>query len=246
MSAINYVYNQGCGRISPSVMTGEAMRKNTLGLGGDGDDVGFVEAVGAAFGITFDKEPETWSTFGDVFDTICRHMQPVDRGALPCLSASAYRRLRRAIVGIRPNSDVRPDTPLKELIGHEGVSHWWRGLERDTGLNLPRLTVANWAALLFFGLLFAVPGVAVVNGLPGWMAVLFPACWLFALRWLPSRPPVRTVGDLARAVAALNAKAMSEMHGTMRTRDVWDSLVWIAREISGHKGPIDRETTLLA
>jgi hypothetical protein len=220
--------------------------KNTLGLGGDWDDVEFIEAVEAAFGIALDKEPESWSTFGDVFDTVCRHVQPVERGPFPCLSASAYRRLRSAIVAIRPNSDVRPDTPLKNLIGNDDVSGWWRGLERNTGLRLPRLAVAGWATLLFFALWLAIPGVVIVNDLPGWMAVILPTLWLFAFRWLPSRPPVRTVGDLARAVAVLNAKGMSARHGAIRTRDVWDSLVWIARDVSAHNGPIDRKTTLLA
>ena len=220
--------------------------KNTLGLGGDGDDVEFVETIEAAYGITFPEGPQTWSTFGDVFDAVCRHVQPVDRGPFPCLTASAYRRIRQAILKVRPDLDVRPDTPLKILMGHGGVEAWWRGLERGTRLRLPALRLSNWSGLLLLVLLFAVPGVVVVNGLPGWIAILSPMFVLFAVRWLPARPSVQTVGELARSVGALNAKSLSQPHGAIRTRDVWDSLVGIARDISGHKEPIDRETALMA
>jgi hypothetical protein len=73
------------------------MAKSLFGKNPDLDDIDFIEAVEAAFGITFDREPAAWSTFGDVFDAICQRVQPVERGPFPCLSASAYRRIRRAL-----------------------------------------------------------------------------------------------------------------------------------------------------
>ena len=180
------------------------MAKSLFGKNPDLDDVDFVEAIEAAFGIAFRREElEAWSTFGDVFDATCRHVQPVERGLFPCQSASAYRRIKRAVLKDQPNVNFRPETSLSELIGKRGVLAWWRGLEQGIGLRLPALTVANWAGLLLLGLLLAVPGVVTVNGLPGWIAVLFPMLWIFAFRWLPSRPRVRTVADLARSVAAL-------------------------------------------
>src|SRR5262245_54891613 len=150
------------------------MTRNTLGLAGDGDDGDFVDAVGAAFGITFGKEPEAWSTLGDVFDTVCRHTHPVPRGQFPCLSASAYRRIKHAILATRPDLDLRLDTPLRTLIGRDGVSRWWQGLERDTGLRLPALSLTNASGLLLLALYIGVPGAVVVSGLPGWIAFLSP------------------------------------------------------------------------
>jgi hypothetical protein len=221
------------------------MTKNTLGLAGDGDDVDFVQAVGAAFGIAFDKEPEAWSTLGDVFDTVCRNMRPVPRGQFPCLSASAYRRIKRAILATRPDLDLRPDTLLRTLIGRDDVSRWWPALERDSGLRLPALSLTNASGLLLLALYLGVPGAVVVSGLPGWIAILSPILGFAANKWLPLRPPVRTVEDLARAVAATNARALSQVHGAIRTRDLWSSLVWIARDVSGYKGSIDRDTVLI-
>jgi hypothetical protein len=221
------------------------MTKNTLGLAGDGDDVDFVEAVGAAFGIAFGKEPQAWSTLGDVFDTVCRHMQPVPRGQFPCLSASAYRRIKRAILTTRPDLDLRPDTPLRTLIGRDDVSRWWPALERDSGLRLPALSLTKASGLALLALYLGVPGAVVASGLPGWIAFLSPILGFVVARWLPLRPPVRTVEDLARAVAATNARALAQVHGAIRTRDLWSSLVWIARDVSGYKGSIDRDTVLI-
>jgi hypothetical protein len=221
------------------------MAKSLFGKNPDLDDIDFIEAVEAAFGIAFDKEPAAWSTFGDVFDAICRRVQPVERGSFPCLSASAYRRIRSALLKIAPGSDIQPETFLKTLLGDRGLFVWWRGLEQESGLRLPAPTLTTWSVLILLALIFAVPGVVVVSGLPGWIALLSPMLGLFAGGWLPHKPGVRTVGDLARSAAALNARRLSQSHAAIRTRDVWDSLVWIARDITAYRGPIERETALI-
>jgi hypothetical protein len=222
------------------------MAKSLFGKNPDMDDVEFIEAIEAAFGISFDnKEPEKWSTFGDVLDATRRRVGPVERGSFPCLSASAYRRIRSAILKERPEVDFRPDTTLATLIGRRRVRSWWRRLEQSSGLKLPAPVLTNWSGLLLVVVLFAVPGVVVVSGLPGWIAVLSPVFGLLSARWLPERPPVRTIGEFAHLAAALNAKGLSESHGAIRTRDVWSSLVWIARDSTGFTGPIERDTVLI-
>jgi hypothetical protein len=221
------------------------MAKSLFGKNPDLDDIDFIEAVEAAFGITFDREPAAWSTFGDVFDAICQRVQPVERGPFPCLSASAYRRIRRALLKIVPGSNVQPETLLKALIADRSFSVWWRELEQESGLKLPLLTLTNWSLLILVAVIFAVPGVVAVSGLPGWIAVLSPMLGLLASGWLPAKPTVRTVGDLARSAAALNARQLSQSHAAIRTRDVWDSLVWIARDITAYPGQIDRGTALI-
>jgi hypothetical protein len=114
------------------------MANSLFGKNPDLDDVEFIEAVEAAFGIAFRKdEPPAWFTFGDVFDATCRHVRPVERGPVPCLSATAYRRIRKTILKHRPGLKIRPDTPLKSLLGDHSGRAWCRALQRETGLQLP-------------------------------------------------------------------------------------------------------------
>lgn len=219
------------------------MASSLFGKTPDLDDVEFIEAVEAAFGIAFRKdEPETWSTFGDVFDATCGHVQPVERGPVPCLSATAFRRIRRAILKNRPGLTVRPDTPLTSVLGDRTGGAWCRALQRETGLQLP---YRPGSLLLFFAVTFGTMILGAVNGLSGWIAVLAPILGLLSIMWLRPALPVRTVGDLARGVAALNPKKLSQPDGVIRTRDVWRSLVFIVRDVTAYEGPIDRKTVLV-
>jgi len=222
------------------------MARSLFGKNPDMDDIDFIEAIEASFDIRFDDaEPPTWATFGDVFDATCRRVGPVERGSLPCLSASAFRRIRRAVLECSPGAVVRPDTSLAILIGRRRVRLWWRGVERSSGLKLPAPVLANWSGCLLLVLLFAVPLATVLGGLPGWIAVLSPVLGLLSARVLPERLPARTVGEFARKAAAMNAKALSASHGAIRSRDVWESLALIARDVTAYKEPIDRQTALV-
>lgn len=223
------------------------MARTIFGKNPDLDDIDFIEAIEASFGIRFDdKEPSTWFTFGDVFDATCRHVGPVERGSMPCLSASAYRHVKRAILASSPGVEVRPDTPLVTLIGRRRVRSWWRALARSSGLSLPATVLTNCSGAFLLVLLFVVPLATAVGGLPGWIAALSPALGLLSARWLPERVPARTVGEFARGVAAMNAERLSKLHGdAIRTRDVWDSLVQIARDVAVFDDPIERDTVLI-
>lgn len=222
------------------------MAKSLFGKNPDMEDVEFVQTIEASFGIRFDhKEPETWTTFGNVFDATCQHVGPTERGSIPCLSASAYRCIKSAILKDKQSLEIRPGTPLKDLVGGRGLSDEWRRLEQETGLRLPGLPLSPWVLLLFPLSLFGGVGINhIVHG-GVWIVVLTAILGVIAIRLLPPTLPARTVGDLARSVAALNAQELSQSYGAMRTRDVWDSLVWIARDTTGHKGSINRETVLI-
>jgi hypothetical protein len=222
------------------------MVKSLFGKNPDLDDVDFIEAVEAAFGITFRKdEPKTWRTFGDVFDATCRHLKPVERGSFPCLAATAYRRIKRGILGNQASSELRPKTRLKDLIGGRRLSERWRRLEQDTELKLPGLPLSPWVIFLFPFMLLGVPALHGLTDLNGWIVFLIWISCGVAIGLLPRALPVQTVGDLARAAAALNAQELSQSHGAIRTSDVWDSLVWIARDIAAFTDPIERDTVLV-
>jgi hypothetical protein len=219
------------------------MAKSLFGKNLDLDDVEFIAAVEAAFGIAFRKdEPETWSTFGDVFDATCRHVRPVERGPVPCLSATAFRRIRKAIPKDRPGLKIHPDTPLASVLGDRTGRAWCRALQRETGLQLPD---RPGSVLLFFAVTFGAMILGTINGLGGWVAALAPILGLLSLMYLRPALPVRTVGELARGMAALNPKTLSQPDGAIRTRDVWSSLVFIVRDVTAYEGTIDRKTALV-
>ncbi|WP_119301449.1 acyl carrier protein [Dongia deserti] len=222
------------------------MTKSLFGKNPDLDDVDFIEAIEAAFGIKFgNEEPEKWLTFGDVFDATCRRVHPVERGPFPCLSASAYRHIKRAILKDGPGLDLRPDTPLKDLVRGRRVSGWWRKLERVSGLKLPALQLGLWSTLFFLVLFLGIPLLVAISRSSGWLALLSVALAILVAIWSTRSLPVQTVGDLARSVAALNAQTLSRSHGAIRERDVWSSLVWIARDSTACRDPIDRQTILI-
>jgi len=221
------------------------MAKSLFGKYPDMDDIDFIEAIEESFGIAFAQdEPGTWFTFGDVFDATCRHVQAIERGPVPCLSATAYRRIRKTILKHRPGLKVQPDTPLETLLGNRTGPAWCRALQRELELRLPERPFRSWSVPLFFAVSIGAMIVVGLIGLGVWIAV--PSGIILgtlAVMWLRPALPARTVGDLARAVAALNPKAFSR--GAIRPRDVWDSLVQIARDVAVFHDPIERETALV-
>lgn len=222
------------------------MAQTLFGKNSDLDDIDFMEAIEAAFDVRFDNsEPPTWTTFGDVFDATCRRVQAVERGPAPCLSATAYRRIRKAILKDRPDLKVRPETPLATLLGNRTGPAWCRALQRDLELRLPDRPFRSGGVPLFFVISIGTMMVAGWNGLGAWIGIPSGiALGTLAVMWLRPALPVRTVGELARALAALNPQALSP-GGTIRTRDVWDSLVRIARDVTLFDDPIERETVLI-
>jgi hypothetical protein len=98
----------------------------TIGLGGDGDEVAAIEAVERHFGIALDdSDAPRWRTAGDVFGSLLKALPPGwhDRDDLwPAFAAILCEE-----TGADP-SRVRPDTlllalPLRTLIGR-----WLRGV----------------------------------------------------------------------------------------------------------------------
>jgi hypothetical protein len=227
--------------------------KNSLGLGDDGDEIYFVEEIESAFGIQFrNEEMERCGTMGDLYDALCRHLQPVERGSFPCLSASAFRQVRKAIGETKTGAPIRPDTRIADLVGEERFEKWWYALERRCDLDLPPLWGGDWKLLLglaAFGLVVLATVILALGNAGPWLWLLygFAAFAMAVAVWAPYKASTscETVGDLARAVGALNAGTLSQVHSAIRTHEAWSSFVRIAREFTRHGGPIDRETVLI-
>ena len=113
--------------------------KNTLGLGGDGDEIELIEEIETAFDIQLsNSELEKTENVGQLFDRLSAYFEDAISTKC-CFSAHVFYRLRSSLSCLGLNEKIRPGTNLKQIIGPQ--EHWpiKRRLEESTGLRLPSL-----------------------------------------------------------------------------------------------------------
>ena len=82
----------------------------SVGLGGDGDEIAAIEEVEAAFGVRLDySDASNWLTAGDVYQALCRAL-PADEAAKPDLWDRFADALTRE-TGVDPKS-IRAESTL--------------------------------------------------------------------------------------------------------------------------------------
>jgi hypothetical protein len=211
------------------------------------DAVEMLQAIEAAFATRIsNEEAARMIRVGDLYDLLCSKVKAVDHGQLPCLTAMAFRRIKKALRERLPDRELNPETPIRQLTGMISVGPWLRQLGADTGLRMPDLTMRP-SGLAAMTLTFAVLPLSfyqfeiappVISGLLGIVLTLAVA------RYWPAALPrnVKNVGDLARSTAARNIALLSRQGEAIRTKDVWTALESIIREIAARDEPIGRET----
>jgi hypothetical protein len=214
----------------------------------DGMDAAeMLQAIEAAFAIRISNDEATQiRRVGDLYDLISSKVKVVDRGQLPCLTAMAFRRIKKALHERLPHHHFLPETPLRQVTRVISARPLLRQLAADTGLRMPD-PVMGLSGLAAMALTFVVLPLClyqfdiappVVSGLLG-IALTF----LIARFWPVDLPRnMRNVGDLARSAAARNIAALSGQDEAVRTSDVWAALDSIIREIAARDAPIGRET----
>jgi acyl carrier protein len=104
------------------------------------DTVEMVMAIEETFDITIPNEQaEKIVTVGDAYRYILSRVKLDDSS--PCLTASAFYRIRRALVdtvGVG-REQVRPASSVDDLIPREGRREHWERLGRSLGVTLPEL-----------------------------------------------------------------------------------------------------------
>jgi hypothetical protein len=236
--------------------------KNSLNLVGDGDDLDLIEAIEASFDVSFgDDELRDVRTFGELYDAVVSHLAHTeDVRRTHCRSATAFRKIRRAfqLTGL---GEIRPSTPLRSLLATANHGKLSRRLEYETGLDLRATTLAGWtlvigscvatAASLSFlsltGSTLDVPtafGTVVATTVGGMFLAVVAAS--VSNGWgMTFDRDLLTAGDLADRAVHLNFKRLSSPSGQNHPADVWRTLEWISRDISGCKRRIDRDTRLI-
>ena len=227
-------------------MAAAKTENNSLRLGGDGDEIGLVQAIERAFGTAFENpDLAACLTVGDLHRLVLRATPHAERGNAACLSALAFYRLRPALAAHCPGAIVRPDTPIAALMQGETAGRFRARLQRKTKLSLP-VPITSLATACLFLLTAATPFV----GYHWWgglctLAVLPLALLTFLVGRFTARFPAATVGDLARQVGASNARRLLPEGAVMRDSEIWSSLVSIIRQETAWNGPITPETKLI-
>jgi hypothetical protein len=219
---------------------------DVLPLAGDGDELDLIREVERAFAIRFaDRDLEACYTVGDLHGLILAAVPHAERTDATCLAAMAFFRLRWAIEAEHPGRVIRLATPLADLTGRFGADSWLDRLRRRTGLRMPTPALGATGCILN---LAAVAGSAACVAIQGWLGLVLAlpllaasvsvsGCWLSALP-----KPTATVGDLARAVAALNVSALAGRDQPVRTREIWTALQAIIQDNLALTAPVQPTT----
>lgn len=224
-----------------------------LSLLGDLDDVELVEDVERIFAVRFSNDDvASCETVGDLYDLLRAHF-PADTAAPNrCLSASAYYKIKAALLEFRlaPLSSLRPELQLKDVLPRKRRRHVWHEFERRSGLELPGLSVKTREAMavLMVTLLVLVVGAILAAIFHIWSVLLAGlALSLWAVPYLKFRAvqlpaDCATLADLSREAARLNYGKLVEETGSVRSVDIWHYLTRTIEAMEPAGARVDRAT----
>ncbi|WP_262689833.1 acyl carrier protein [Kordiimonas aestuarii] len=226
-------------------MRAVANELETIGLGGDGDDVEILEDIEKAFRIKIsDEDAAACCTVGDLYELLLTKYDLVatERTDYLCASHRAFNEVRR-VIGMLSPVDVKPGMRLSDfgLPSHGAVR---AALQRELPVTIPAFAMTRAAVLIWLSGFFASIVMIAALGLP-WLWVIFSVIWfVMAPRYLPVRYE-GTVGELAKQIAGLNYGYYLDYGARADAGAVWDGLTAICME---HCGPTLKRiapTTLL-
>jgi|SRR5262249_8674540 len=214
---------------------------NVLPLGGDLDEIDLLEEIERAFAVEFPRDLRHCHTVGDLHRILLALIPHAERAKTGCLAAKAYFVLSRAIRKRDPARVIRPSTELVNMVRRRfGHHRWRRQLKEDTGLKMPALEGTGWGGMLF---LISIGLPLAGSAAHGWIGALMAlpiSLGLLALshRIARFRTRLRTLGDLAQAVAALNVAALASPNDPLREREIWAALQGVIRNDLGWDGSV--------
>jgi hypothetical protein len=229
---------------------------NSLDLGDEEFDLADVWAqCEDAFDIKLNRDDgRNLGTMGDWHDMLMRHLQGRVAG-VGCQTMMAFLRLRRALAASSAGIVLRPGTRL-DSIPHKSVKRLFAALGKRTGLRMPELQHGILGAICAMLIFAWIVGFAIVVRDFHWpvvavyLAAALPVLAIMVMlqRLDPMQLPTgcKTLGDLARAVAAQNTAKLAAAGGRLDAKTVWDALLQFVQPHSDtdiHQ--IRRETTLL-
>lgn len=220
--------------------------RTTLGLAGDLDDVDLVQDVERAFGIRLlDDELARCVTVGDLFELVVDRLPTGPQSAKRCASAMCFYRLRRIVLTMEPDMDLRPTTSI-DVLQTIPVRSLYRAIQNVDGLRPPAPSLSAWGGA---SLLLAVgaPVGLLSFGAPWWAAGIAVLVGIGSARLAPIRlpPAIKTFGDLVELVAARSIGGLANRGARLRPAEAWKALQTVCADHAVTNGGEIHESTLL-
>ena len=219
--------------------------RDTLALVGDGDELDLLVDVEEVFGVALaEEEVSGLRTVGSLHALIMTKLAPGAPRRV-CLSARAFRQMRAAL---KADARIRPSTPFQALTSQQDYPSWLARVEQESGLELTR-AASHWAVVLLGWMAF-LAGLGVFVWPDLWLelgmlaALSLLGVWLlpFPERRRPLADHSSSLDDLIRASLPQNFQRLRRAGEAPHSLEVWRILESICRDVSGHRGPITRET----
>jgi acyl carrier protein len=217
------------------------------------DTVELVMKVEEAFGLTIpDQDAEKIQTVGDLYHYVQAELGGPPMATPGCLSAAAFYRLRRQLMGrFRvERRRIRPGSALDDLVPKARRREAWRQLGEAVGWRLPELARPDWVWAAWPASVVGLAAVEVVDW--GRWAAFAPeaaggllvglvfgsipmtAAFLWLTRPLATVLPAADLRGLIPMILGSNSGVfrVNNPHG-WNARDVWDALVAIVADQAG-------------
>jgi len=188
----------------------------------DGDDLNDVLLeIERSFGVSLPHDLMHVHTAGDLFAEIRKVRAPDGLGDR-CDTAMAFFLLRRMLVRFELQASATPRTPLAGR-GLPSPRRLARLIRNEMGLAAPGLVVSRTGGIGALAIFVAGIGFALLTWSPQWLAM-----WLLILPLLVLDPggwngDWKTLGTLARSVAARNVAYFADKGARNREADWWRS-----------------------
>jgi len=234
--------------------------ENTLGLVGDGDELGLISDIEKSFGVEFRNASDNsiW-TVGDLYRFVAGKLHFGPRVGNVDSTVRAYRTVLPTLQRHSGCQRIRPGTHLREIFSPTDYRRMLIELKKSEKLRLPTVTLNNSAMVLFLAA-FASPLLAIAMlflsvkfpGMREFAPCLFLGIPLFgAASWIATivggyglSDEKYTVAWLARGIAAFNHKRFSGH--PFEARDVWNAVCRIAEEHKETACVVTADTTIIS
>lgn len=221
--------------------------RTSLGLAGDLDDVELVQDVERAFDIHLPSDELKYcETVGDLFDLVACRLPDGSKNNDRCASTMCFYRVRRVVLTLTPNAELRPSTSI-DVLRDIPVRSLYNAIGSADGLRSPAPYLSIWGGASLLAAMFVPIGV-LWFGSPWWMAVIALIIAIALYRLSPVRlpPTLKTFGDLVELVTARSIGALAADGARLRHGDAWKALRTICSDhAASNDGEIYEGTFLL-
>jgi len=213
---------------------------NSFDLDPEWGDVDLLEHIEEAFDLEIGRRDGLRiTTFGDLFDLVCRKLgDPVTPRA--CFSAHIFYRLRSVFKEVGLPCTASPSEKLQQLVPHKGEKVFWDNAERQTDFHIPYRMLGELSSVwpvysvMMAAVFAAISGVFAFNEPTPMTVSLFVAsiilasllCGYIIIRLAQSRRS-SSLRDLTQFVLDWNFGKLVRELGGYRKQEVWNTLISI-------------------